>query len=232
MICWPIQVNPNKYSRWYENLIEKAKSRGTVLGYKETHHTIPKSWGGANTKDNLVNLTAREHYIAHLLLWKMDVTKEYHIKMNHAFNAMCIMKDSGLHNKSKYRINSKIFEKLKLERHIYFTTDPEVQERLKRVAREVGQRPKGENFKSLTGKRFKNRTDTKGELNGMFGRKHTSESIQKMKEALKHRVIKPESIAKWHETVKAHQHTCEYCGKTCMLTNYKRWHGINCKKYN
>lgn len=36
--------------------------------YCEKHHIIPKSEGGDNSTDNLVNLTAKEHYIAHLLL--------------------------------------------------------------------------------------------------------------------------------------------------------------------
>jgi hypothetical protein len=38
-------------------------------GYFESHHIIPKSLGGTNDSDNLVLLTAREHYIAHLLLY-------------------------------------------------------------------------------------------------------------------------------------------------------------------
>ena len=37
--------------------------------YYEEHHIIPKSLGGSNSIDNLVLLTAREHYIAHLLLY-------------------------------------------------------------------------------------------------------------------------------------------------------------------
>jgi hypothetical protein len=37
--------------------------------YYEEHHIIPKSLGGSNSADNLVLLTAREHYIAHLLLY-------------------------------------------------------------------------------------------------------------------------------------------------------------------
>lgn len=36
--------------------------------YVEKHHIIPKSEGGLDEPDNLVNLTAREHYIAHRLL--------------------------------------------------------------------------------------------------------------------------------------------------------------------
>jgi hypothetical protein len=39
--------------------------------YTEKHHIIPKSIGGNNTKENLVHLTAKEHFICHLLLTKM-----------------------------------------------------------------------------------------------------------------------------------------------------------------
>ena len=38
--------------------------------YYENHHIVPKWLGGDNSKNNLVLLTAREHYVAHLLLWK------------------------------------------------------------------------------------------------------------------------------------------------------------------
>ena len=62
----------NKYQLWYNNLINHAKDRAwskkTALCYVESHHIIPKSLGGSNSKDNLVLLTAKEHYIAHLLL--------------------------------------------------------------------------------------------------------------------------------------------------------------------
>jgi hypothetical protein len=42
-----------------------------LSGYKEKHHVIPKSFGGSNKKENLVELTAREHFICHWLLTKM-----------------------------------------------------------------------------------------------------------------------------------------------------------------
>ena len=49
----------------------KAWRRGGVDGYKERHHIIPRCQGGGNDKANLVELTAAEHYIAHLLLMRM-----------------------------------------------------------------------------------------------------------------------------------------------------------------
>ena len=38
-----------------------------VDGYAEHHHIIPRSEGGPDNNDNIVALTAREHYICHLL---------------------------------------------------------------------------------------------------------------------------------------------------------------------
>lgn len=112
MIAWPIKIAANKYSAWYERLIANAQSRAPLVGiYCETHHVIPKSWGGSNHKCNLVNLTAREHYIAHLLLWKMDVPKRQKQQMLTAFHAMAGMS----YSKREYRINSRIFESYKKE---------------------------------------------------------------------------------------------------------------------
>jgi len=52
------------YKRIHDQIIERAKSR-ILEGYKERHHIIPKCMGGNNEKDNLVYLTAREHFIIH-----------------------------------------------------------------------------------------------------------------------------------------------------------------------
>lgn len=58
------------YKRHYNLLIDRAKDR-LIEGYTERHHVIPKCVGGTNEKDNLVKLTAEEHYVAHQLLCKM-----------------------------------------------------------------------------------------------------------------------------------------------------------------
>lgn len=39
--------------------------------YTESHHIVPKCMGGGNAPENLVELTAEEHYVAHQLLVKM-----------------------------------------------------------------------------------------------------------------------------------------------------------------
>jgi len=58
------------YSDHYNLLIERAKVR-TLTAHKEAHHIFPRCLGGTDEPANLVNLTYREHYIAHLLLAKI-----------------------------------------------------------------------------------------------------------------------------------------------------------------
>jgi len=70
------------YSNHYNLLIERAKIR-TLTSYKEAHHIFPKCLGGTDEPSNLVNLTYREHYIAHLLLAKI-----YGGPLWHAVNLM------------------------------------------------------------------------------------------------------------------------------------------------
>lgn len=76
----------NKYTRWYYNIIDRARARN-LDDYTETHHVIPKSLGGSNAPDNLVNLSAREHYICHLLLVRMTAGQAYQ-KMLYAYMIM------------------------------------------------------------------------------------------------------------------------------------------------
>lgn len=98
----------NKYTQWYYDIIDYAKNRPAMQGYFESHHIVPRSLGGPNTKDNLVNLTAREHYIAHLLLIRITQGNAY-IKMMHAAWAMSI-KPKKQHD---YKVNSRLFAALK-----------------------------------------------------------------------------------------------------------------------
>lgn len=58
------------YKKIYQNIIDKRKLE-TPESYTETHHILPKSLGGSDEPENLVKLTAREHFICHYLLAKM-----------------------------------------------------------------------------------------------------------------------------------------------------------------
>jgi hypothetical protein len=61
----------NKYERWYDSLMAKAKVRRPLSReYYEKHHIVPKALGGNNALINIVKLTYREHFLAHWLLTK------------------------------------------------------------------------------------------------------------------------------------------------------------------
>lgn len=58
------------YQAIYSSLIAKRKAK-KPRGYSEKHHIIPRCLGGSDDRNNLVRLTAREHFIAHRLLAKV-----------------------------------------------------------------------------------------------------------------------------------------------------------------
>jgi hypothetical protein len=94
-----MMLENNKYSKWYFSIIENAKNKNYTI--YEKHHILPKSLGGSNDKDNLVNLSLREHYICHKLLTKMTKGGMKH-KMLYALHKMCF---SG-----KYGNGSRLYE--------------------------------------------------------------------------------------------------------------------------
>jgi hypothetical protein len=103
----------NKYTRWYYNIVKTAKSR-TITGYTEKHHIIPKSCGGDNSKGNLVALTAKEHFICHLLLTKA-VTNDFRFKMVYAFHGLKAKQPKQVRYKSNLEITGKLYQTLREE---------------------------------------------------------------------------------------------------------------------
>lgn len=74
----------NKHTLRYYRIIERAQKRIKPEGYVEKHHTLPKGIGGKDIKDNQVILTAKEHYICHLLLIKMVKNPKHKRSMAYA----------------------------------------------------------------------------------------------------------------------------------------------------
>ncbi len=95
------------YKNHYNNLIEKAKGRKNLQSYFERHHIIPKCFGGIDSRENIVKLTLREHYIAHLLLYKSQTDKRKSYQM---LKTLVMMK-----GKSKFNFNSKNYQTLREE---------------------------------------------------------------------------------------------------------------------
>lgn len=108
------------YQKIYNQIIERAKSENRVKGgeiYYENHHITPKCLGGKGklyefNHPNLILLTAREHFLCHLLLVEIFPDQ---IKLKHALWLM----NQGIvrYTKKTYSPSSKIYERLKLERN-------------------------------------------------------------------------------------------------------------------
>lgn len=139
------------YLKHYCKLVRKAENRKKPDGYIEKHHIFPVSIFGKN--DMIVVLTAREHYIAHVLLEKICLKRygENHSRTKKMTYAHIHMKArSKLHSGERY-INSIFYEKSR--------------ERLSN-----SKKGKNNHMYGLT-----------GDKNPFYGKKHTPETIEKMK---------------------------------------------------
>jgi hypothetical protein len=101
----------------YDRLCMNAKSEGRLRNksvYYEAHHIVPKCMGGTGTvaqyktHENIVLLTAREHFVAHKLLLKIYPESK---KLKFAFNGMCNQKAPN--QQRDYKVTSKDYEMAK-----------------------------------------------------------------------------------------------------------------------
>jgi len=99
------------YTKIYTSLIDnrqllyfdRKQLKKQKLEYYEHHHIIPRCMNGNNNIKNLVYLTAREHFLAHWLLWKIYRTKQ----LAYAFIRMSTNKNIRITGK-QYEITRKI----------------------------------------------------------------------------------------------------------------------------
>jgi len=99
----------NKYTKWYNRIISNRKNNPLDVSiYQEKHHIIPKSLNGSNKKENIVALTAKEHFICHRLLVKMTEGQDK-VKMSYAIRTMMIRENS---HQTRHKISSKVYQSI------------------------------------------------------------------------------------------------------------------------
>lgn len=102
------------YNKIHNQVIERAISENRKRGrdcYYEQHHIKPKCMGGTNRKDNLVLLTAREHFIVHKIL--PIIYPRYRKELHLALHRMTFSTTDKM--KRNYRIGAREFERLRKE---------------------------------------------------------------------------------------------------------------------
>lgn len=229
------------YQKIYDQLIYTRKNR--ILGkdmYYENHHIIPKCLGGNDDIDNIISLTAREHYLAHWLLYKIHKTKE----LVHAWHCMSRI-GKGQESRS---INSHLFEYCKIQRkkhlseqysgsgnnfygrkHTEETRNSiskansgkvyKTEDQIKQWIETVAKKPKSLSHREKIGR--------KGLM--MLQNIHTLEIIRVSKtderctsnDWINPRKLNPES-----------KYKCDYCDVVTTKSNLKRWHNEKCKRKN
>lgn len=143
--------------------------------YFEGHHIIPKSKGGTGTSTraknnpNIVLLTAREHFLAHWLLWRIHRDRS---------SALAFHKMMSSNDNQKRNISSRGYEEARLA---FSETN------------KGNQYGKGQKKVISVEQRMKTSLTMKGRYSGeknyFYGKKHTQESKNKISEKAKMRTM-------------------------------------------
>ena len=150
------------YQWHYNRLIETRKFKNRESGvYYEKHHILPRSMCGDDSENNLVYLTAREHFLAHWLLWRIHRNRQTAF----AFWNMCTRNS----RQEKSSFSSISYQEAK---ESWINTSD-----FKGEKNPMFGRKHSEKTRQQLSIKAKNRTS-----NGMKDRKHTEESIIKMRE--------------------------------------------------
>ena len=236
----------NKYTKYYFIIIERAKARPTITGYKEKHHIIPKCFGGSNLSSNLVSLTAKEHFVCHLLLTRM-VPEELRYKMTYA---IWMMTNKNKNQSSRYAPSAARYQKIREEtfkcnkKKIPWSKGRKLPPLTEEHKRKVSIGNKGKVISQET--RQKISAANKGKLKG---RKLSAERIEQIRKyALQCGKQSAELIEKRIAPLRGQHRTqeqkdrigmavkksiqylqCEHCHKEFAKSMYMLWHGPKCK---
>lgn len=215
----------NKYTKWYNQITERARNR-IIDTYTETHHIIPRSLGGTDDINNLVELTAREHFICHWLLTKIHVGDE----RNKMLSAFFLMRGNNSYQ-NRY-INSRAYETLREEYAQYISKmnsgriqPPE--EKAKQIAAITGRKrkPFSEEWRQKMSEAHK------GEKNHRFGVKVSEATKQKQREKAIGRKQSEETIRKKADAIRGRAKPkllCPHCQQMIAVNTFPRWHGDRC----
>ena len=248
-----INKHMNKYNQWYTNITERAKNRHLET-YTESHHIVPRSLGGGDEPNNLVNLTPREHFVCHWLLVKMTTGQEHH-KMLNALRMMRAEK-KGQHRYNT-KITARVYESIKQEyaklqseslkgkgNGFYGKTHtPEAREKIRQ--KNLGNKLTPEQHARLvantTGKkkppiteehRAKLSVAKQGENNNMWGKTQSEDTRKKIGDKLRGRKqTEEEKLARSLANMgkKREKRLCPHCDQLVAVNGYARWHGARCR---
>ena len=230
------------YLNRYIKFVTFAKQSIANDRYIESHHILPQSMGGLNDDDNLVKLSARQHYLAHWMLWKAYKSKE----MTFAFFSMS--NQSNQYQGRNCRINSRIYENLRNEfstllsntakdkwqdptyrqKHIDTNNSEKTQKIRSEKAKELWQNP--DYVEKLLASRVKARAEGRYQFSDKERKNRSLRSTGDNNPAKRPEVRAKNSGVNHYSNREGYiKPSCIHCGITTTPTNIKRWHNDNCK---
>lgn len=207
------------YKKVYDSIITRAENR-QLEGYGEKHHIIPKCLGGSNRKENLVKLTAKEHWISHLLL--VEIYPEYP-KLKLAIRMMMV---KGINQERKVITSGRQFERLRIQAAkahsslmLGVSKAPFTKEHRDNISKAKLGKPGANKGKALTKEHRANiGLASKGRISGDKNPMRNKEVLDKHP-ALFNNENNPSKI----------KTQCPHCKTLSGKGNYSRWHGNSCK---
>ena len=92
------------YQEFIDNILQTRGRFGCGEEYHERHHIVPRCKNGTNNESNLIDLFAREHFIAHKLLAEENPNDD---QLAHAYTLMAFVKDS---RQKRYELTPEEYE--------------------------------------------------------------------------------------------------------------------------
>jgi hypothetical protein len=217
----------NKYTTWYNNIVQRAKTR-SLIGYREKHHVIPKSLKGSNLKENLVYLTAKEHFVCHLLLTKMTHGKSREKMIYAVWN----MANQENNQQTRHKVCSRTYQYLRQQfsiNHATNMTDNNPMHNLevrKRHQEAIDRRGK------TLGNTGHKRGPISNELKEVLRQKTIESMTPERRESIRQQQLNrtPEQQENYAFT-HSKRMSCIHCRKLCNLGTLAKWHGDNCKLF-
>lgn len=168
------------YDQFIKEILEKrGRFNCEENSYKERHHILPKSKGGNNSVENLIDLYGQEHFIAHKLLAKENPSDK---QLTFAWWIMSHC--SGKNCKDRYQVSPEEYEEAK-----------------QKASKEISKMKKGFKFSEESKKKMSesHKRLHAGEKHPLYGTHPSTESRKKMSNSKKGKKLSKETRQKISE---------------------------------
>lgn len=204
------------HSKIYADIINRAKYRSSITSYCEIHHIIPRCLGGGDEAENLVKLTAKEHFICHALLCHIFPQED---KLLYAFHLMKTVKTDDQEryiSGSQYKVLRERYSKVVSEQmkgNTYTRGIPLSNEHRAKLSESQRAHNQTEEGKLTIEARTQHaKGNTYGSLISEASRQALSERMKTQKSRL---------------GIPNKRYICEHCGTDTTSTGLKQYHGPN-----